>query len=367
MRKTRPATSLLAALLLSAPFATADAPANSPATQPTMTKLLIEATDVNEAAKQITRQLGLTVQLDPAAVPMQVDGGGDKPFAQAVVELFKQGEVTIAENRSPLWLTKQKPAYVGAVNDLAAIVIQRVNVEAFKAVAPEYASNARFNYTIFANVLTDPALRVLGLMNDSRADAVQVDAEVAPQDNGPPNIGYQISNALNNGQSAGQVQIRFATQTQATAIKGFSARLKAVQILEDASVDVGIESAGQPVAGQGLTGELNLSGGGGGNNRQAVFTLKISGPILEKYRNGNWFSGMNRFVTLEDINGETLAVQNMGSQPGPDGKSVVLRFRPPNNNPAFFDELAVVKVRVPTKVKIVDFPIEVKDVNLPVK
>jgi hypothetical protein len=135
-------------------------------------------------------------------------------------------------------------------------------------------------------------------------------------------------------------------------------------VAEDASVDIGIESAGQPVEGQGLTGELTLSGG---NNRQAFFSIKISGPAMTAYRNGNWQGAMNRFVTFQDINGETLAVQNVGAQPGPDNKSYTLRFRPPNNNPQFFDELAVAKVRVPTKVKIIDFPIEVKDVNLPVK
>ena len=334
-----------------------------PATQPTKVKLFVEAEDPREAAKQITRQMGIQVRLQPNAGVVQADGGGEKPFAAAMADLLQQGVLMPMANSNQLTLTHGQSFRLAPLGDSALLAISGVRVSAQHAMA---SGNDSYTYTydLQGTVFLDPALHVVALLQDTRADRVDGDVAVLPPDNGPGNSFYQMMNAMNGGDSPGRVAIRFSSRTPITQIKSLTARLRAVQVVEEATVSLSAEDLGveKMIDGEGLSASMSTDNP---DPRRATLSVRLNGPGIEKYRNGSWLQGMNRYVSAYDVNGDLLALDNMGWQPD-GGKGVRLRFRP-NNNPTFFEDLASVKVRLPTKVKTVDIPIELKDLELKTK
>ncbi|MDB5327928.1 MAG: hypothetical protein JWM57_3497 [Phycisphaerales bacterium] len=334
-----------------------------PATQPTQVKLFVEAEDPREAAKQITRQLGIQVRLDPSAGVVQADSGGEKPFAAAVADLLKQGVLMPMGNSNRLTLTHGESYRLAPLGDSALLAISGVHLSAQHGMASG-SDSYTYTYDLQGTVFLDPALKVVAILQDTRADRVEADVAVLPPDNGPGNSFYQMMNAMNGGDSIGRVAIRFASRTPITNIKSLAARLRAVQVVEEATADLSAEDMGseKKIEGQAMSASMSVDNP---DPRRATLSVRLSGPAIDKYRNGSWAQGMPRFVSAYDVNGDLLALDTMGWQPD-GGKGVRLRFRP-NNNPKFFDDLATLKVRLPMKVRTIDIPIELKDLELKTK
>lgn len=334
-----------------------------PTTRPTAVKLLIEADNPAEGARQITRQLGLAVRLDPSASVVQVDGGGEKPFAAALTELLQQGNLAVSEV-TPLTLAHGENYRLVPIGDTAVLVLRGVTVSAQHAMV-QGNDSYRYTYELQGNLMLDPALRILGVVYDANAASVEADAPVLAPDSGPGNQPYQLMNAMSGQEGPGRMSIRFSSRTPIGRVTRLTARVRAIQVVEEAAVDVSTDdlSGERVVQGTGISASVSVDNA---DPRRASLSVNLAGPALDLYRNGQWTQSMARWATMYDVNGELLAADSMGYQPDMNGKNRRLRYRA-NTNPKFFDELATVKVRVPTKVKLIDIPIEIKDLDVRTK
>ncbi|HEX8340390.1 MAG TPA: hypothetical protein VF624_05730 [Tepidisphaeraceae bacterium] len=346
------------AIALTAGLIAAAAPAAElPTTQPTKVTLAIEARNGAEAATQLTQQLGFPVGMQqqvPRGIQFQ---SGEQPLVPALCAFFDKADVSPGDNDT-MYLADGSPLSVVPLSDTAALVLTRTTVNASVQLNTERPQTG-YNYTINLLLLTDPALKIVSAGRSATIDAIEYDG--TPRDvsfgSGP--------SQMNLSSITWPVAVQFASTTAVKSVKRVTGRIRCRQVIEEASVDVGINDLmdGREVAGGAITVTAKIDDN---IDRNVALSVTLSGPAVELYADPRWQQQLRNCVQAVNEQGRALPLPANNITRDPAGKKLTMRLMSARGNvESVLNELDRVRVRVPTKVRMIDVPFEFKDLPLP--
>ena len=331
--------------------------------EPTPLALEVNAGTAPLASKQLSQQLGFPVDCSfPRGGGINYSGES-QPFAVAFKTFLENANLTCQERGSRMGLAQGQPLRTIVIGDSVAVVIARANL---------YASSSRggaaaVTYSLDTYVVYDPALQFAGTGQRVAIDSIETDGGRATpaENNGFDPFGLYQSLAAWPGAQA--TRITFSTPTPVKRLTKLSARVRAWQVAEAAAVELPLEefANGKSSEGNSLTVTANVTAVAG-NMSPPTVSITLTGPAADRYRSGQWTQALQKCVRLLDKDGRSLIDPNSYANLSTANKSVTITFRSNgSNNGNVFEDLATIKVSLPTKVRSVDVPIEITDLDLP--
>ncbi len=352
----------------------ADAPAAAPTTQPTKISIKVDAPNLQEAAQQLTQQLGVRVAWNNVvARPIKYEAV-EQPFVSALAGFFQSAALSTGNGSDTLFLMDGAPLQVTPINEALTLVVCRTTVSASAQVGPRRGSQPNsYSYSVQLSLLADPALRIVSVAQNVGPDALEYDG--TPWQNGESHFGSngfgESGNA--NVSPAWPVNIGLNSAKPATKITRLAGHVRAWQVAEEASVDVDIADIANPrvVPGQGVSASVTIEENG---RRGGGLTVTLTGPAAEMYLDSRWQGVLRGAVQALDAEQKPIALNSNGAEPNAANKSVKIRLfsqggRGFNDggrgNDNLIDRLETVRVRLPLKVRAIEIPFELKDLPLP--
>lgn len=326
---------------------------------PTPLKLEVNANDGETAARQLAMQLGFTVNLSGDFSGGLKYAGESRPYAVAVTDFLTNGGVNCEGGLNQL--APGKPLRVMPLGESAAVVLSRVSLSASANRSPNAGERTSCNYTLQMAAVLDPALQFVGVDQRVPIDTLVIDNAVVPISREGGNDPQSLSDTLGTPPAERAFSLNLNVAPTAKKITRLSARLRAWQVAEAVSVDVPADAmaAGKSSADNALTAAADYPA-----DQRNVLTVTLTGPALDRYRAANWSNVMRRFVIALDADNRPLPAEPYNTNYDPQTKTYTLQLRPPDLA-SFKERLATLRVRLPTKVRCVDVPVEITDFDLP--
>ena len=367
----RTMTSLFAAAMLLCPALTraedAAAPAaqlptaHLPTTQPTKFTLHIDAQQSNDASRQLSDELGVRVMMNGMMRRAIKYDAPEQPFVVGLTAFFKAAGLSPGNNGdNMLFLMDAAPLRIVPINDELSLLVSRTQVSATAWVHPQQQTN--YQYNVQMALLTDPALKILSVAQNMTIDTLDYDGTPRRRENNY----YGDSRPMGLSPAPSwPINISISSMQPAKLIKHLGGRARCWQVAEEATVDIDVADIGtsKVIAGSGVSASAVPSTSG----RENEMSIIVTGPAAALYADPQWQNALRGVVQAVDTAGKNLPLSTNNVEIDVHEKSLTFHVFGGQGQAEddFVEKLATLKVRLPTKIRMVEIPIELNDLPLP--
>lgn len=331
--------------------------------EPTPLTLRFSAADEETASAKLSEQLGFraTVTLKPGE--RLTHDGEPMPFASAVRTLIEQAGLTCDDSGGgdgrEFSLEPGRPLKTMTVGDTVTVIVPRVHLRSTTKV--RQAAGAWYEIEMVA--VFDPALEFVGVHRNVLLDRVEVDGHVVSPDNLAAGNETSLPGELMAGPvGVKQCELVFTLPTPAKKIDRLSARLRAWQVAEAAVIDLPVDAMAGGKSSE--HGDLTATAAVAPMDGTPGLLVTLTGDAVMRYRDPQWAATVRRCVRVSDKEGRSLPLHPAGASYDASAKAIKVALRSSVSRPVEAD-LATIHIKLPTKVRCVDVPMEITDLGLP--
>ncbi|MBC7785821.1 MAG: hypothetical protein H7144_18490 [Burkholderiales bacterium] len=280
----------------------------------------------------------------------------DQPLMQVLAELLKQsGCVPAGEGqRMPgLALAPQAAVRIDLINERTLIVHQNISTNG----NAQRQGSANYNYSFNGIILFDPSLNVIGAREYLSIESLEGVSEKLQ----PMHYGHQSLQRADGRQLAAfRFNVNFNLTSSISRITTMRGRIGAYQAVENR--DIGLSGDDLLNGGKAEAGDLTLSVApfdpGSPNGAQLI----LQGPFMKQYQQHPWNQSIGSFFRIAGPDGSAVPLRVDLAGSGDAQVTVRMAAMQGPINPADID---TIKLSLPTKIKELSIPFELRDVELP--
>lgn len=340
--------------------ALAPAQTTRPTPEPTRVTVKLKDATIEQACKELSRVSGIPLRLayqkqNPPRINLDFTNA---PLLEVLAEFMRQAPAAPTDHSATLSYRfyPYEAVRYELIEPTVLAIIRSVQMEATSSADP--AAKLRYHYIVQMTLVFDPSRQIVATSRVAGIDEL-VYANATPLQGSPNNPAPDQIDARRLG--VYEFELRFATDAPIERIDKARLRVRAWQTVESAElnfVDAQLIEGGKQES-KGVTAEMLPQ------SAKGSLTIKLTGEPIKQYAGYPWSQGLGSMLSVDNplLPIDTMVCQ---VQSRPDGMELKLGLDQESDRQAL-DLLVQLQLRIPLKVRLIDVPIELRDIPMPTK